>query len=391
MTHRHRILVEGWRFSPNSLAVLNQFYCLEMLRRPDVELFFRDVPFHSPTWTQVPGLLPPEDEARLRALPAPATEDDLDASLRIAHPTLVTPTGARGGRSWCWIITEFGTLDQSRIADGRPVREALNTPGVRLITCSNWSRDGLTRAGADPANIALVPLGYDPRSYHTVDDARRADLRRQFGWEGRFVFLNISTMWWNKGIATLIPAFAATAEKHPDTLLVLKGNNRTVEPASDLGRAIASLPPQRQALVVPRLRYVGEYLTFQQVATFYQAADAYVAPYHGEGFNLPVLEAAACGLISICTAGGSTDEFTTPEFCRRIRSQLISPPQLTAQLGPGAHILQVDGDHLIELMRDTVTNESARALARTAAPAHVNPRYTWETVTGQLVRTLVSG
>ena len=85
----------------------------------------------------------------------------MDASLRIAHPTLVKKTDAR--RTWCWIITEYGTLDQARIADGRPVRDALNTPGVNLITCSKWSKDGLVRAGADPGNIALVSLGYEPR------------------------------------------------------------------------------------------------------------------------------------------------------------------------------------------------------------------------------------
>src|ERR1043165_6607482 len=133
-----RILVEGWRFSPTSLAVLNQFQCLEMLRHPEVELFFRDIPFHSPTWTHVPGLLPPEDEQRLRALREPPPGAALDASLPIAHPTLGTKTDAR--HSWCWIITEFGTLEPGRIADKRPVRDALTTPGGGILTGSQWSK-----------------------------------------------------------------------------------------------------------------------------------------------------------------------------------------------------------------------------------------------------------
>src|ERR1041385_1900593 len=154
MPTRKHILVEGWRFSPTSLAVLNQCQCLEILRRPEDEVFFRDIPFHSPTWTHVPGLLPPEDEQRLHTLREPPPGTALDASLRIAHPTHAQKPPPR--RSWCWIITEFGTLEPSRIADKRPVREALNTPGVRLLTCSQWSKDGLVRAGADPANISLV-------------------------------------------------------------------------------------------------------------------------------------------------------------------------------------------------------------------------------------------
>ena len=33
MPDRNRLLVEGWRFSPTSLAVLNQCQCLELARR----------------------------------------------------------------------------------------------------------------------------------------------------------------------------------------------------------------------------------------------------------------------------------------------------------------------------------------------------------------------
>lgn len=388
MAERKRILVEGWRFSPTSLAVLNQCQCLELVKRPEVELYFKDVPFWTPTWTHVRGLLPPDDERAMGEMKEPPPGLAMDASLRIAHPTLVQKTEAQ--RSWCWIITEYGTLEQSRIADGRPVREALNTPGVRLITCSRWSRDGLVRVGADPANVAMVSLGYEPRWHKPAPPEARAMLRRQAGWEGKFVFLNISTMWWNKGVAVLLQSFAATAEKHPDVLLVLKGNNRTMESNEFLMQSLAGLPAAKQELVRARLRYIGEYMTFEQIAMLYQAADCYVAPYHGEGFNLPVLEASACGLASICTAGGPTDDFTAPEFCRRIEAEAVSPPGIEQRMGPGARLLQVNGDHLNTLMREMVTDEAYRARAREAGPAFVYPRFTWETIAGELVRTLVA-
>ena len=47
-----------------------------------------------------------------------------------------------------------------------------------------------------------------------------------------------------------------------------------------------------------------------------QAADVYVSPYHAEGFNLPVLEAVACGIPVVVSAGGSTEDFTHPAFAR---------------------------------------------------------------------------
>ena len=43
---RKRLLVEGWRFIPHSYALVAQAHCLSLLRRNDVELRFRDLPFH---------------------------------------------------------------------------------------------------------------------------------------------------------------------------------------------------------------------------------------------------------------------------------------------------------------------------------------------------------
>ena len=56
------------------------------------------------------------------------------------------------------------------------------------------------------------------------------------------------------------------------------------------------MPDAEMDKITSKLIYVGDTLSFVQLAKLYQAADAYVSPYLAEGFNLPVLEAAACGL-----------------------------------------------------------------------------------------------
>ena len=45
------------------------------------------------------------------------------------------------------------------------------------------------------------------------------------------------------------------------------------------------------------------------MAALYNLADAYVTPYHAEAFNMPALEAAACGVPLIVPRGGPTDDF----------------------------------------------------------------------------------
>jgi glycosyltransferase involved in cell wall biosynthesis len=50
------------------------------------------------------------------------------------------------------------------------------------------------------------------------------------------------------------------------------------------------------------------------MAELFQAADVFVSPYKAEGFNMPALEAAACGTLVVATKGGATDDFLRPEF-----------------------------------------------------------------------------
>ncbi|MEO8161138.1 MAG: hypothetical protein ABI588_06945 [Arenimonas sp.] len=46
------IVVEGWRFYAQSHSIVNQFQCLELLKRGDIRLFHTEAP-HPP-----PGLVP---------------------------------------------------------------------------------------------------------------------------------------------------------------------------------------------------------------------------------------------------------------------------------------------------------------------------------------------
>ena len=381
------LAIEGWRFSLTSYAVVNQYQCLEILKRPDVRLYHTDLPFFT-NWRQIPGLLDPAQEEQIRRLEPPPPGLRADASLRIAHPTLVQPSSAE--RSWCWVITEFGILENSRIADQRPAADALRTPGVRFITSSRWSCDGLLRSGADPASIQIVPCGYDPALLKPLDADTRAHLRRQLGWEGRFIFLNVSTLVWNKGVSALLNAFAAIMDRFPEAALVLKGSTELLQSDRRLRDTLAAFPGNVAQRLMSRIQYIGDNLNHAQMAAIFGAADAYVSPYHAEGFNLPVLEAAACGVPVICTAGGSTDDFTHESFALPIRSRVLSNAELEKNHGAGARALVVDGDHLVQLMTSIITDRAFIERARASGPVWLGERFTWKHVVDRLLAALFS-
>ena len=107
-----------------------------------------------------------------------------------------------------------------------------------------------------------------------------------------------------------------------------------------------------------------------------------LAPYFAEGFNLPVLEAAACGIPVICTRGGATDEFVTDEFAQRIDSQEIDRPG-------GKRVLVPNGDHLIQLLTNVISDESLRSRALSAGPAWISGRFTWKHTVDRLLALML--
>src|SRR5262249_37628289 len=110
-----------------------------------------------------------------------------------------------------------------------------------------------------------------------------------------------------KGVDVLLAAYRRAFARADDVCLVVKDmgvgtfyRNQTAEYAI---RAIQNDP------TAPEIISLTDDLTEEELARLYAAADALVHPYRGEGFGLPVLEAMACGLPVVVTAGGPTDEF----------------------------------------------------------------------------------
>jgi glycosyltransferase involved in cell wall biosynthesis len=204
--------------------------------------------------------------------------------------------------------------------------------------------------------------------------------------EGDFVFLSVGAMTGNKGIDLLLRAFAQVCRKFPHARLLLKGMDSIYKSKASLLKSMQTVSAQDQQCIIDRITYFGKSFSFSEMAMFYQAADAYVSPYRAEGFNLPVLEAAACGLPIICTAGGATDDFVTDAFARKIESTRLSRKVDDQELWR----VEPSIEHLITLMSSAIEDHSWRRQASEAGPMHVRANYTWENTVDILVRKLLN-
>ena len=380
--HGHkRLVVEGWRFLSHSVALDAQSTCLSLLKNSEVELRFIDLPYYYDTWRSARGLLPDHQEARLAALKAPEPDFAADATftMRPEAPDFSSP---RCGRRFAFGTAEYRVLkirNRSGLSSGAQVSKA-----VGVVSPSRWSALAYERFGIPPERVHVVPLGVDPALFRPDATSRRAT-REALGLEHAFIYLSVGAMSWNKGLDVLLNGFAHVAKTQRDAVLFLKGADALYDSENLARRALSGLPADLRSTVAQRLVYEGGQFPSARMADLLRAADAYVSPYRAEGFNLPVLEALACGVPVICTAGGPTDEFTDEPFARRIRS---SPRQVKLNAEDVGDCLEPDVDHLVALMRQASEERDDAGRVGAQGARHAADHFSWDRVTDRLAEVL---
>lgn len=378
---RKHLLIEGWRFISHSFALVAQSQCVSLLQRDDVDLRFADLPYYRDTWRSARGILPTDQEAIMAELRAPEFDFMPDATytMRPERPDFSAP---RSGRRFVFGVAEYRVLktqNRSGLRSGTEVPEA-----VSVLTPSKWPALAYERFGIPRERIHVVPLGIDPRVFRP-DAAARNATREGLGRQDAFIYLSVGAMTWNKGLDVLLRAFAPIAQTQQDAVLLLKGADALYDSQNLARRALDLLPARARSAVAAKLVYVGGQYPSTWMADLLRAADTYVSPYRAEGFNMPVLEAAACGTPVICTAGGATDEFTEEPFARRIRS---SPRQVKLSAVDVGDYLEPDVDHLVELMRQAYRERDDAARPGATGVAHIAKNFSWQSVTDRLIDVL---
>ncbi len=382
------ITVEGWRQLPHSYSLVNHYQLRQLLRHDHVSIYHRDLPLLTPSWNCTSGLHDAVDETLVMAIPEPPAEFVADVTYRIGCPFDFTPGLSR--RTVMFAATEFGCVLPSTLRDrtlaGFGTR--LADSGTLIATPTEWSRQGLIASGAAAGQVVVVPHGMDPEIFKALEPAVREHLRQALGWQDTFVFFSNGLMWRRRhGIEYLLQAFSRVVERHPHVRLVIKGREDLFSAKTEI-TAVANATLQGRALeqTLSRLAYHGDSLAAREIAVFYQCADAYVSTSQAEGFNLPVLEAAACGLPVICPALGPTTEFADPGYTLAIESSMAT----TTLEDQTAQIVVPDLDHLIELMNAVVEREAFRTLARAEGWQRAHAEFTWEHVIARLLPLLES-
>jgi glycosyltransferase involved in cell wall biosynthesis len=223
-------------------------------------------------------------------------------------------------------------------------------------------------SGVSPEKVWLVPLGADTAVFKPEGPVM--DLKT----DKKFRFLFVGGTIWRKGIDVLLKAYCSAFGRADDVCLVIKdmGAN-TFYKGQGAGDAIARLQQQPTA---PEVLYLTDDLSEQEMARLYRSCHCLVHPYRGEGFGLPVAEAAACGLPAIVSLGGATDDFVPRE------SGYFVPTRRAAvrldAFDVDGWVLEPDAPSVAKSMRWVFTKEEERRSKAARLSAHVRKNFSWE-------------
>lgn len=173
-----------------------------------------------------------------------------------------------------------------------------------LLACSQFTKSEVRRylgdAAADKTEVVL--LGPD-------DDLPagpgRAESRSALGLSDDTAYIiTVGTVLRRRNVGTLVRAVARVGEKGPKVRLGIVGENRS-HPFEDLKALARSLNCE------DAVRESG-FVTDDEVARHYEAADIAVFLSEYEGFGLPALEAMSRGVPTIIADRGSLNEMFAP-------------------------------------------------------------------------------
>ncbi|HEV7670224.1 MAG TPA: glycosyltransferase [Thermoanaerobaculia bacterium] len=243
---------------------------------------------------------------------------------------------------------------------------------------SEFNRRGFLESGLKRP-IEIIPLGVDTNYFHPGLSAFPNPL-------GEFVFFSAFEWGERKEPGLLLKIFNDEFGCDEPVRLVCKVINR--DPGLKLKEEIRAL----------RLRDQGGRISFlfnqefphYQLGSLYRSMDCFVSVSRGEGWNMPLMEAMACGLPAIATDWGAHREFVHEGNAYPLRVRGTIPAIAKCPYYAGFRWADPDPEHLRHLMRQVFENQAEARAKGAAAAREMAERWTWAHTAKKIVARLTA-
>jgi autotransporter strand-loop-strand O-heptosyltransferase len=154
---------------------------------------------------------------------------------------------------------------------------------------SKWQRDCMIKQGYPEDRIKVVPEGVDGNVFFPDDKAKH-----EVTSDGRFKFFLAGRWDYRKSIKEIIEAFLKTFDKDEPVDLIVSVDN----PFSNDGMKTTEERLKHYGLEDDRIK-VLHFPSREDYINILKSCDCFVSCARSEGWNLPLIEAMACGVPSI--------------------------------------------------------------------------------------------
>jgi glycosyltransferase involved in cell wall biosynthesis len=261
-------------------------------------------------------------------------------------------------------------LKEYQVAAWAPVDHVHVPPAVlqffdvskALCVCmSKHAESEYLRAGLDPT---YIPLAVDTKAYKPTPFVDGFNAREYFGLPTNafvvgMVAMNKGNVFDRKGFSEAFYAFGEFHRTHPNSVLFLHTDKIGFSGLNLTQLARYAGIPDEALIFSDQYAYIHGFPTTQMAAA-YTAMDVLLAPSHGEGFCVPLIEAQACGTPVIASAATAQTELVGLGAGWLVKGQpIIDPSQDSPAFLPYIHDIvdaleqayAVEGDELAEMAK----------------------------------------
>lgn len=235
------------------------------------------------------------------------------------------------------------------------LEQDIGTEAAHIIVCSRSMGKAVHELLAVPMErLSVIPNGVTVGPGTAGSPEKINSLRQQYAPAGQALLIYVGPAIYSKGVLVLMRALPSILARHPNTRLLLAGDNS------------ASLQPLAYELGVEHAVDFLGYVSNDDRDCLYQVTDAVVIPSLAEPFGMVALEAMAAGANVIASNVGGLSE-----VIEHMQTGLLVEPGKPESIAQAVDMLLADPD--------AARKRSQRAIE------HVNQAYRWEGIARQTV------
>lgn len=242
---------------------------------------------------------------------------------------------------------------------------------------SKWQRECTIEQGADPNKVKVVPEGVDVDTFYP----EQVELLEQYK-DKRFKFLLMGRWDYRKSTKEIIETFLKTFSPDEPIDLVVSIDNMWGKEMDGFKDTEERL--KNYGLIDPRIKII-HFPTRENYIKYLKTGHVFVSCARSEGWNLPLIEAMACGTPSIYSECCAQMEFAEGKglpvkVVGEKPANKNNYGRYTMSELPGNYY-EPDFDDLSKVMRDSYENYQTHKMKAISESLDLRDKFSWEVVT----------